>query len=72
MVVSSADGYYSFPLLVSGIYEVSVVKEGFQKQNRTGIKVDIGEVRQEGEKGSRLRATCPQKSGWIFLPRTEN
>jgi hypothetical protein len=43
-VVSSTNGYYNFPLLGAGVYEVTVVKEGFQKQNRTGIKVETGEV----------------------------
>jgi len=42
--VSSAEGYYTFPLLVAGTYEVSVTKEGFQKENHTGITVETGQV----------------------------
>jgi hypothetical protein len=42
--VSSAEGYYTFPLLVAGTYEVSVAKEGFKKENRNGITVETGQV----------------------------
>jgi hypothetical protein len=44
LAVSSAEGYYTFPLLVPGAYEVTVVKEGFQTQNRAGISVVTGDV----------------------------
>jgi hypothetical protein len=42
--VSSTEGYYTYPLLFAGTYEVSVTKEGFQKENRTGITVETGQV----------------------------
>lgn len=42
--VSSAEGYYTFPLLVPGVYEVNVTKDGFEKQSRTGISVETGQV----------------------------
>ena len=42
--LSSAAGYYTFPLLIPGTYELAVTKEGFQKQNRTGITVETGQV----------------------------
>jgi len=42
--VSSAEGYYTFPLLVPGVYEIDVNKQGFQKQSRTGITVETGQV----------------------------
>ena len=40
--VSSADGYYAFPLLLPGNYEVKVAKDGFQTLTRTGIRVETG------------------------------
>jgi hypothetical protein len=42
--ISSAEGYYTFPLLVPGAYELAVSKEGFQKEVRAGITVSTGEV----------------------------
>jgi hypothetical protein len=42
--VSSGEGYYVFPLLVAGVYELSVTKQGFQKQSRTGIAVSTGQI----------------------------
>ena len=42
--VSSGEGYYTFPLLHPGVYEISVVKEGFEKENRSGITVETGQV----------------------------
>jgi hypothetical protein len=42
--ISSAEGYYTFPLLVAGVYEIAVTKEGFEKQVRTNIVVSTGEV----------------------------
>ncbi len=41
---SSQEGYYTFPLLIAGSYEVAVEKDGFQPQNRTGITVETGQV----------------------------
>ena len=41
---SSDEGYYTFPLLVAGVYDVSVQKEGFQSETRKGIKVETGQV----------------------------
>ena len=42
--VSSAEGYYTFPLLVPGVYDISVTKEGFEKAVRTAIAVSTGEI----------------------------
>ena len=41
---SNADGYYSFPLLQPGIYDLSVRKDGFESQTNKGIKVETGQV----------------------------
>ncbi|MGD0132925.1 MAG: carboxypeptidase-like regulatory domain-containing protein, partial [Bryobacteraceae bacterium] len=41
---SNADGYYSFPLLQPGIYDLIVKKEGFQSQTSKGIKVETGQI----------------------------
>jgi hypothetical protein len=41
---SSSEGYYSFPLLVPGVYDLAVQKEGFQSQTRKGIKVETGQI----------------------------
>ncbi len=41
---SNAEGYYTFPLLVPGIYDLTVQKEGFQSQTRKSIKVETGEI----------------------------
>jgi hypothetical protein len=43
-VTSSAEGYYSFPLLLPGTYEVDVLKDGFQKQDRPDIRVETGQI----------------------------
>ena len=43
-IVTGSEGRYSFPLLVAGNYELSVAKDGFQKQTRTGITVETGQV----------------------------
>jgi len=43
-VTSNEEGYYNFPLLLPGIYEVRVEKEGFETQTRTAIKVETGSV----------------------------
>src|ERR1043166_407697 len=43
-VLSSQDGYFQFPLLLPGTYEVTVEREGFQTATRTGIKVETGSV----------------------------
>src|SRR5258708_5467300 len=42
--LSSQEGYYSFPLLLPGSYEVRVEKDGFQTDTRTGIKVETGSI----------------------------
>src|ERR1700733_10840738 len=42
--VSNADGYYSFPLLQPGVYDLTVKKEGFESQTSKGIKVETGQV----------------------------
>jgi hypothetical protein len=41
---SSAEGYYSFPLLVPGTYDLTVQKTGFQSQIRKGITVGTGQI----------------------------
>ena len=43
-IVSTSDGYYSFPLLLPGHYELKVEKEGFETQKQTGIVVETGAV----------------------------
>src|SRR5450432_2441733 len=42
--LSSQEGYYSFPLLLPGNYEMNVEKMGFQTEARTGIKVETGTI----------------------------
>lgn len=42
--LSNANGYYTFPLLSPGKYELKVEKEGFESQARTGITVETGSV----------------------------
>jgi outer membrane receptor protein involved in Fe transport len=42
--VSNAEGYYSFPLLQPGVYDLAVKKEGFESQTNKGIKVETGQV----------------------------
>jgi len=42
--ISSPEGYYTFPLLLPGTYELTVIKGGFQKQSRTGIAVETGQI----------------------------
>ncbi|MGA8594697.1 MAG: TonB-dependent receptor [Bryobacteraceae bacterium] len=42
--LTSAEGYYSFPLVSPGSYELQVEKEGFQTLTRTGIRVETGQV----------------------------
>jgi hypothetical protein len=39
---SSADGYYTIPLLLPGNYEIKAAKDGFQTLARTGIQVETG------------------------------
>jgi len=43
-VSSSDDGYYSFPLVLPGHYELKVEKDGFQAYTRTGIVVQTGAI----------------------------
>lgn len=43
-IVSSGEGYYSFPLLLPGHYDLSVEKEGFETQKQTGIVVETGAI----------------------------
>lgn len=42
--LSNAEGYYTFPLLTPGVYDLTVRMEGFQSQTRKGIKVETGQV----------------------------
>ena len=41
---SNNEGYYSFPLLLPGVYDLAVQKDGFQSQTRKGIKVETGQI----------------------------
>jgi hypothetical protein len=43
-VVSNAEGYYVFPLLVAGHYELRVEKDGFETQIKSGLQVLTGET----------------------------
>jgi hypothetical protein len=42
--VSTPEGYYTFPLLLPGVYELIVKKDGFQSQTREGIRVETGQT----------------------------
>lgn len=41
---SSNSGYYSFPLVLPGVYQVSVEKKGFDTYTRSGITVQTGQI----------------------------
>lgn len=41
---TSEQGYYTFPLLNPGTYELSVQKPGFKAVTRSNIKLDVGQV----------------------------
>src|SRR5215471_11695843 len=43
-ITSSSEGYYSFPLLLPGHYELRVQKEGFAAQKKTGIVVETASI----------------------------
>jgi Carboxypeptidase regulatory-like domain/TonB dependent receptor len=43
-VTSGTEGYYSFPLLVPGHYDLTVEKAGFETETQTGIVVRTGSV----------------------------
>ncbi len=42
--VTSADGYYAFPLIPRGTYDVTVNQAGFQVAERRGLILDDGQV----------------------------
>ncbi len=42
--VSTDEGYYSFPTLLPGHYDLKVAKEGFQSQIQTGIVVETASI----------------------------
>jgi len=42
--ISTDEGYYSFPLLLEGHYDLKVEKEGFQSQTETGIVVQTASI----------------------------
>ena len=42
--VSSQEGYYNFPLLLPGVYEIQAEGAGLQTQTRTGIQVETGSI----------------------------
>jgi hypothetical protein len=41
---SNTAGYYTFPLLVPGVYELTVQKDGFQTETHKGIEVKTGQI----------------------------
>lgn len=41
---TNEQGYYTFPLLSPGTYELNVQKPGFKSTTRPGIKLDVGQV----------------------------
>jgi hypothetical protein len=41
---STDQGYYSFPLLLPGHYDLTIEKDGFAPQRRTGIVVETGAI----------------------------
>jgi hypothetical protein len=43
-ITSSSEGFYSFPLLLPGHYELRVEKDGFQAYARTGIVVETASI----------------------------
>ncbi len=43
-VESTSEGYYSFPLLLPGHYDLKVEKDGFETQKQTGIVVETGNI----------------------------
>jgi len=43
-VISTHDGYYSFPALLPGHYQLVVEKDGFEIQTETGIVVATGNI----------------------------
>ncbi|HXX19302.1 MAG TPA: TonB-dependent receptor [Candidatus Acidoferrum sp.] len=44
IVASGPEGYYAFPLLLPGHYELKVEKDGFQAYVQTGIVVETGAI----------------------------
>jgi hypothetical protein len=42
--ISTAEGYYSFPLLVPGHYELKVEKPGFETETQHNITVETGSI----------------------------
>ena len=40
--LSSSEGYYRFPLLSAGVYEIRAERDGFQTQTRPGVVVETG------------------------------
>ena len=41
---STSEGYYSFPLLLSGHYDLKIEKDGYETQDQKGIIVETGTV----------------------------
>src|SRR5262245_39344618 len=41
---SSEDGYFVFPLLLPGQYDLAVQKEGFRSVSQKSIKVETGQI----------------------------
>ncbi len=42
--LSSGEGYFSFPLLPTGHYELTAEKDGFETQHHTGIVAETGSI----------------------------
>src|SRR5439155_12108186 len=42
--VSTTEGYYSFPVLLPGVYDLTIQKDGFDTQTRKAIKVETGQI----------------------------
>jgi protocatechuate 3,4-dioxygenase beta subunit len=43
--VTSDDGYYNFANLRPGLYTISAEKNGFQRQNRTDVRLSVDQRR---------------------------
>jgi outer membrane receptor protein involved in Fe transport len=42
--MSTSEGYYTFPLVLPGVYDLAIKKDGFQSQTRKGVKVETGQT----------------------------
>ena len=44
--VTNAEGFYAFPILPVGTYELETFRPGFKPYNRTGLAIDINTALQ--------------------------